>query len=231
MAEPGTALKAAWAAFYADLGRMMLEATKETLYMVGVAGLFTVLLGLPLGVLLVITARDGLWEKPALNRILGVLVNIGRSTPFVILMVAVSPLTRAIVGKSIGTTAAIVPLVVAAVPFMGRVVEQALHEVGPGKIEAALAMGSSNWQVVTKVLLAEARPSLVRGTALMLVNLVGYSAMAGAIGGGGLGDVAVKWGYNRFQMDVMYVSLVILVIMVQVVQWIGDSLANRFSHK
>ncbi|WP_273381962.1 methionine ABC transporter permease [Symbiobacterium thermophilum] len=213
------------------LGPMMLEATWETLYMVGAAAFFTLLLGLPLGVLLVITAPGGLWERPALNRTLGVLVNIGRSTPFVILMVAVSPLTRAIVGVSIGTTAAIVPLVVAAVPFMGRVVEQALHEVSPGLIEAALAMGSSNWQVVTKVLLAEARPSLVRGTALMLVNVVGYSAMAGAIGGGGLGDVAVKWGYARYEHDVMYVSLVILVIMVQVMQWIGDSLANRFTHK
>ncbi|MFS8639947.1 MAG: ABC transporter permease [Symbiobacteriaceae bacterium] len=214
-----------------DLWTMMREATWETLYMVGVAALFTVLFGVPLGVLLVITGRGGLWEQPALNRVLGVLVNIGRSTPFVILMVAVSPLTRKIVGSAIGTTAAIVPLVVAAVPFFGRVVEQALHEVSPGKVEAALAMGSSTWQVVTKVLLREARPSLVRGTALMMVNLVGYSAMAGAIGGGGLGDVAVKWGYTRFQMDVMYVSLVILVIMVQIMQWIGDSLANRFTHK
>jgi len=214
-----------------DLWTMMREATWETLYMVGVAALFTVLFGVPLGVLLVITGRGGLWEQPALNRVLGVLVNIGRSTPFVILMVAVSPLTRKIVGSAIGTTAAIVPLVVAAVPFFGRVVEQALHEVSPGKIEAALAMGSSTWQVVTKVLLREARPSLVRGTALMMVNLVGYSAMAGAIGGGGLGDVAVKWGYTRFQMDVMYVSLVILVIMVQIMQWIVDSLANRFTHK
>lgn len=231
MAEPGTALKAAWAAFYADLGRMMLEATKETLYMVGVAGLFTVLLGLPLGVLLVITARDGLWEKPALNRILGVLVNIGRSTPFVILMVAVSPLTRAIVGKSIGTTAAIVPLVVAAVPFMGRVVEQALHEVGPGKIEAALAMGSSNWQVVTKVLLAEARPSLVRGTALMLVNLVGYSAMAGAIGGGGLGDIGIRYGYQRFLPEVMLAVVVVLIALVQCIQSLGDWLVRRLSHR
>jgi len=165
-----------------DLWTMMREATWETLYMVGVAALFTVLFGVPLGVLLVITGRGGLWEQPALNRVLGVLVNIGRSTPFVILMVAVSPLTRKIVGSAIGTTAAIVPLVVAAVPFFGRVVEQALHEVSPGKVEAALAMGSSTWQVVTKVLLREARPSLVRGTALMMVNLVGYSAMAGAIG-------------------------------------------------
>jgi len=210
---------------------MIFKATLETLYMTGVAALFTLLFGVPLGVLLVITARGGIWQAPALNRTLGVLVNIGRSTPFVILMVAVAPLTRAIVHTSIGTTAAIVPLVVAAVPFMARVVEQALHEVSPGLVEAALAMGSTNWQVVTKVLLAEARPSLVRGTALMLVNLVGYSAMAGAIGGGGLGDVAVKWGYNRFQMDVMYVSLVVLVVLVQVMQWIGDNLANRFTHK
>nr|WP_209468222.1 methionine ABC transporter permease [Symbiobacterium terraclitae] len=210
---------------------MILTATIETLYMTGVAAAFTLLFGLPLGVLLVITDRGGIWEAPLLNRTLGVLVNIGRSTPFVILMVAVSPLTRLLIGRSIGTTAAIVPLVVAAVPFMARVVEQALHEVGSGLIEAALAMGSSNWQVVTKVLLPEALPSLVRGTALMLVNLVGYSAMAGAIGGGGLGDVAVKWGYNRYQLDVMYVSLVVLVVMVQVMQWIGDSLANRFTHK
>lgn len=214
-----------------DLWSMILEATIETLYMTGVAAAFTVLLGLPLGVLLVITDRGGIWQAPVLNRSLGVLVNIGRSTPFVILMVAVSPLTRLLIGRSIGTTAAIVPLVVAAVPFMARVVEQALHEVHSGLIEAALAMGSSNWQVVTKVLLPEALPSLVRGTALMLVNLVGYSAMAGAIGGGGLGDVAVKWGYNRYQLDVMYVSLVVLVVMVQVMQWIGDNLANRFTHK
>ncbi|MBP2020118.1 D-methionine transport system permease protein [Symbiobacterium terraclitae] len=214
-----------------DLWSMILTATIETLYMTGVAAAFTLLFGLPLGVLLVITDRGGIWEAPLLNRTLGVLVNIGRSTPFVILMVAVSPLTRLLIGRSIGTTAAIVPLVVAAVPFMARVVEQALHEVGSGLIEAALAMGSSNWQVVTKVLLPEALPSLVRGTALMLVNLVGYSAMAGAIGGGGLGDVAVKWGYNRYQLDVMYVSLVVLVVMVQVMQWIGDSLANRFTHK
>lgn len=210
---------------------MILKATVETLYMTGVAAAFTLLLGLPLGVLLVITSRGGIWQAPAVNRTLGVLVNIGRSTPFVILMVAVSPLTRLLIGRSIGTTAAIVPLVVAAVPFMARVVEQALHEVDSGLIEAALAMGSSNWQVVTKVLLPEALPSLVRGTALMLVNVVGYSAMAGAIGGGGLGDVAVKWGHNRYQLDVMYVSLVVLVVMVQVMQWFGDNLANRFTHK
>lgn len=214
-----------------DLMSMILEASVETLYMTGVAALFTLVFGLPLGVLLVISDRGGIWERPAFNRVLGALVNIGRSAPFVILMVAVAPLTRLIIGTSIGTGAAIVPLVVAAVPFMGRVVEQSLHEVDPGLIEAATAMGSSNWQIVTKVLVPEALPSLIRGTALMLVNLIGYSAMAGAIGGGGLGDVAVKWGYMRYRNDVMLASLVVLLAMVQVMQWIGDSLANRFTHK
>jgi D-methionine transport system permease protein len=210
---------------------MILEASWETVYMTVIAALFTLVLGLPLGVLLVISDRGGIWERPAFNRLLGALVNVGRSAPFVILMVAVAPLTRLITGSSIGTGAAIVPLVVAAVPFMGRVVEQALHEVDPGLIEAATAMGSSNWQIVSKVLVPEALPSLIRGTALMLVNLIGYSAMAGAIGGGGLGDVAVKWGYMRYRNDVMLASLVVLLAMVQVMQWIGDSLANRFTHK
>lgn len=214
-----------------DLLAMILEASWETVYMTVIAALFTLVLGLPLGVLLVISDRGGIWERPAFNRLLGALVNVGRSAPFVILMVAVAPLTRLITGSSIGTGAAIVPLVVAAVPFMGRVVEQALHEVDPGLIEAATAMGSSNWQIVSKVLVPEALPSLVRGTALMLVNLIGYSAMAGAIGGGGLGDVAVKWGYMRYRNDVMLASLVVLLAMVQVMQWIGDSLANRFTHK
>jgi len=210
---------------------MILEASGETVYMTGVAALFTLALGVPLGVLLVISDQGGIWERPGFNRALGALVNVGRSAPFVILMVAVAPLTRMVVGTSIGSTAAIVPLVVAAVPFMGRVVEQSLHEVDPGLIEAATAMGSSNWQIVSKVLVPEALPSLIRGTALMLVNLIGYTTMAGAIGGGGLGDVAVKWGYMRYRNDVMLASLVVLLVMVQVMQWIGDSLANRFTHK
>lgn len=215
----------------ADLLEMLGKSTWETVYMTLVASLFTLVGGIPLGVMLVVSDRGAIWEHPALNRVLGVIVNVGRSVPFVILMVAVSSFTRLLVGTSIGTTAAIVPLVVAAIPFMGRIVEQSLREVDGGLIEAAIAMGSSNWQIILKVLIPEALPSLIRGTALMLVSLVGYSAMAGAIGGGGLGDLAVKWGYNRFRNDIMLACLIVLIAMVQVFQWIGDSFADRFTHK
>ncbi|WP_437958944.1 methionine ABC transporter permease [Sorangium sp. So ce119] len=203
-------------------------ATLETLYMAAVAAVLVLLAGLPLGVLLVITDRGGLWERPLLNRALGTLVNVGRSVPFIILMVAIVPLTRLLVGTTIGTTAAIVPLVVAAIPFMGRVVEQSLREVDPGLVEAAVAMGSTQRQVIVRVLLPEALPSLVRGTALMVISLLGYSAMAGAVGGGGLGDLAVKYGYMRFRTDVMLGCLVVLLVLVQAVQRLGDGLAARF---
>ncbi|KYF93810.1 methionine ABC transporter permease [Sorangium sp. So ce388] len=203
-------------------------ATVETLYMASVSAVLVLLAGLPLGVLLVITDEGGLWERPLLNRSLGTLVNVGRSVPFIILMVAIVPLTRLIVGTTIGTTAAIVPLVVAAIPFMGRVVEQGLREVDPGLVEAAVAMGSTHRQVILRVLLPEALPSLVRGTALMVISLLGYSAMAGAVGGGGLGDLAVKYGYMRFRTDVMLGCLVVLLVLVQAVQLLGDRLAARF---
>lgn len=203
-------------------------ATGETLYMTALSALFVLLLGLPLGVALVLTDRGGLAERPALHRVLGTGVNVGRSVPFIILMVAIVPLTRLLVGTTIGTTAAIVPLVVAAIPFMGRVVEQALREVEHGLVEAALAMGSTRRQVVLRVLLPEALPSLVRGTALMLISLLGYSAMAGAVGGGGLGDLAVKYGYMRFRTDVMLGCLGVLLVLVQAVQLLGDRLAARF---
>ncbi|XXY51807.1 methionine ABC transporter permease [Sorangium sp. So ce269] len=205
-------------------------ATVETLYMASVSAILVLLAGLPLGVLLVITDKGGLWERPLLNRSLGTLVNVGRSVPFIILMVAIVPLTRLLVGTTIGTTAAIVPLVVAAIPFMGRVVEQGLREVDPGLVEAAVAMGSTHRQVILRVLLPEALPSLVRGTALMVISLLGYSAMAGAVGGGGLGDLAVKYGYMRFRTDVMLGCLVVLLVLVQAVQLLGDRLAARFDH-
>ncbi len=208
-----------------EMAEMLLEATWETLYMTGVAAVFIIIAGLPLGVLLVATDRGGVWEMPLLNRILGAVVNIGRSAPFIILMVAVSPLTRLIVGTTIETTAAIVPLVIAAIPFMGRVVEQSLREVDPGLVEAAVAMGSSAWQIIRKVLIPEALPSLIRGTALMMISVLGYSAMAGAIGGGGLGDLAVRWGYMRFKTDIMIACLVVLVVLVQLIQFLGDRLA------
>lgn len=214
-----------------DLIHDLLVATWETLYMTLVAGVFILAAGVPLGILLVITDRGGIWARPMLNRILGIVVNVGRSVPFIILMVAVVPLTRLIVGTTIGTTAAIVPLVVAAIPFMGRVVEQSLREVDGGLIEAAVAMGSSAGQIIWKVLIPEALPSLVRGVALMIISVVGYSAMAGAIGGGGLGDLAVKYGYMRFQTDVMIGCLVVLILLVQVIQFLGDRLAAGMSHK
>lgn len=205
-------------------------ATVETLYMTAVAMALVVLAGLPLGVLLVVTDRGGLWERPLLHRALGTLVNVGRSVPFIILMVAIVPLTRLLVGTTIGTTAAIVPLVVAAIPFMGRVVEQSLREVEPGLVEAAVAMGATRRRVIFRVLIPEALPSLVRGTALTVISLLGYSAMAGAVGGGGLGDLAVKYGYMRFRTDVMLGCLVVLLVLVQAVQWLGDRLAHRFDH-
>jgi D-methionine transport system permease protein len=215
----------------ADLSQALTKATWETLYMTFAAAAFVVVAGVPLGVLLVTTDKGGIWEQLWLNRILGAIVNIGRSAPFIILMVAIVPLTRFLVGTTIGTTAAIVPLVVAAVPFMGRVVEQSLREVEPGLVEAAVAMGSSNWQIIFKVLIPEALSSLIRGFALMIISVMGYSAMAGAIGGGGLGDLAVKYGYMRFQTDVMIWCLVVLVVLVQLVQFLGDRLAARFTHK
>jgi len=204
------------------------KATVETLYMSSVAAVLVLWVGIPLGVLLAIADRGGLWERPLLHRVLGTLVNVGRSVPFIILMVAIVPLTRLLVGTTIGTTAAIVPLVVAAIPFMGRVVEQSLREVDPGLVEAAVAMGSTPRQVILRVLIPEALPSLVRGTALMIISLLGYSAMAGAVGGGGLGDLAVKYGYMRFRTDVMLGCLVVLLVLVQLVQWLGDRLAARF---
>ncbi|WAM27479.1 methionine ABC transporter permease [Myxococcus sp. NMCA1] len=213
-----------------QLPRLLGVATGETLYMTSVAAALVLLAGLPLGVLLVVTDRGGLWERPVLNRVLGTLVNVGRSVPFIILMVAIVPLTRLLVGTTIGTTAAIVPLVVAAIPFMGRVVEQSLREVDAGLVEAAIAMGSTHRRIVFQVLIPEALPSLVRGTALVIISLLGYSAMAGAVGGGGLGDLAVKYGYMRFRTDVMLGCLVVLLVLVQLVQWLGDALASRFDH-
>ncbi|AGP33905.1 methionine ABC transporter permease [Sorangium cellulosum] len=211
-----------------ELAASLWTATVETLYMTSVSAILVLVAGLPLGVLLVITDRGGLWERPLLQRALGTLVNVGRSVPFIILMVAIVPLTRLLVGTTIGTTAAIVPLVVAAIPFLGRVVEQSLREVDPGLVEAAVAMGSTHRQVILRVLLPEALPSLVRGAALMVISLLGTSAMAGAVGGGGLGDLAVKYGYMRFRTDVMLGCLVVLLVLVQGVQLLGDRLASRF---
>jgi len=209
----------------------LVQASLTTLYMVGVSTLLTVLFGLPLGVLLVVSDSKGLSPKPALNKILGVVVNLTRSLPFIILLVVLIPFTRWIAGTSIGPTAAIVPLTIAAVPFFARVTESALREVPSGLIEAAQAMGSSEWQIVSKVYIPEALPGLVLGVALTLINLLGYSAMAGAVGGGGLGDLAIRYGYQRFETEVMLVTVVLLVLFVQMVQSLGDRIAAKVSKR
>ncbi len=205
--------------------------TLDTLYMVGLSTLFTVALGLPLGVLLVTTDRRGLTPAPVFNGILGAIVNATRSLPFIILLVVVIPLTRLLVGTSIGATAAIVPLSLAAIPFFARVAESSLREVDRGLVEAAQAMGCSPWQIISKVLIPEALPSLVLGVALTLISLIGYSAMAGAIGGGGLGDLAIRYGYQRFETAVMIATVVLLIVLVQGIQALGNRLAARLSHR
>lgn len=207
------------------------QATLETLYMVGISTLLTVVLGLPLGVLLVITDRNGLKAAPVLNQVLGAVVNFARSLPFIILLVVVIPFTRLVVGTSIGSTAAIVPLSLAAIPFFARVAETGLREVDRGLVEAAQAMGCTTWQIIRKVLLPEALPSLILGTALTIINLIGYSAMAGVIGGGGLGDLAIRYGYQRFETAVMIITVVLLVFVVQGIQILGNKLALKVSRR
>ena len=209
----------------------LLKGTAETIYMVGVSTLFTLILGLPMGVLLVTTDREGLSPSPIFNQILGSIVNISRSLPFIILMVIVIPFTRWMVGTSIGTTAAIVPLSLAAIPFFARVAETGLREVDRGLVEAAQAMGCKNSQIIFKVLLPEALPSLILGTALTIISLIGYSAMAGAIGGGGLGDLAIRYGYQRYETDIMSATVVLLVVIVQGIQLIGNRLAQKLARR
>ncbi len=210
---------------------LLLEALGETLYMVAVSAGISTVLGVPLGVILVSTSRGHILQNLWFNPILGYIANATRSTPFIILMVAIIPLTRVLAGTSIGTNAAIVPLSIAAIPFVGRVVESALREVDYGLIEAAQAMGASPLQIIRRVLLPEAMPSIVLGLTLAVISLIGYSAMAGAIGGGGLGDLAIRFGYQRFRVDVMISTVVILIALVQLVQSAGDLLSRRLNKK
>ena len=210
---------------------LLVEALWETLYMVAVSAGIATVIGVPLGVILVATSRGHILQNLWLNRILGYIANATRSTPFIILMVAIIPLTRVLAGTSIGTNAAIVPLSIAAIPFVGRVVESALREVDYGLIEAAQAMGASPFQIIRRVLLPEAMPSIVLGLTLAVISLIGYSAMAGAIGGGGLGDLAIRFGYQRFRVDVMISTVVILIALVQLVQTAGDRVSQRLNKK
>ncbi|GCE46729.1 D-methionine transport system permease protein [Thermosporothrix hazakensis] len=216
-----------WSSLTPDL----IQATLDTLLMVITSTIFTVILGIPLGVLLATTDKGGLLRAPGLNQVLGIIVNIGRSLPFIILMVAISPFTRLIAGTTIGAPAAIVPLVVAAVPFFGRVAETSLREVDNGVIEAARAIGCNNWQIISKVLIPEALPALVRGITITFINLLGYSAIAGAIGAGGLGDLAIRYGYMRFETGVMIVTVILLIILVQGIQLLGNFLASLLEKK
>ncbi len=212
-------------------GMLLLEGTGATLYMTFAATLFAYLIGLPLGVLMIVTAKNGIHPRPIFNSVLSWIINIGRSIPFIILIVALIPFTRMITGTSIGPTAAIVPLVIGAAPFVARMVETSLKEVDPGVVEAASAMGATGWQIVWKVLLPESIPSLFRGTSISTITLIGYSAMAGTVGGGGLGDIAVRYGYQRYQQDVMIVTIILLVIIVQLIQFGFGLLANTIDKR
>lgn len=218
-----------------NFSAMMLElfATSlwETLLMVGVSGVVGALLGIPLGVFLRLTDQGGILEHRVFNKTVGWIVNAVRSTPFIILLVAIIPLTRLLTGSSIGTAAAIVPLTLTAAPFVARLVESALREVDHGLVEAAQSMGATTSQIVYKVLLPEAMPGIVAGLTITLVSLTGYSAMAGAIGGGGLGDLGIRYGYQRFLPDVMLAVVVVLIFFVQAVQSLGDWAVRRLSHR
>jgi len=214
-----------------QLLQLLGESLGQTLLMVGVSGACSFLLGLPLGVILVVTSRGHILEHGVVYRGLGSVVNATRSTPFIILMVAVIPLTRLLVGTSIGTAAAVVPLTLAAIPFVARLVETAVREVDAGLIEAAQAMGATPRQIIVRVLVPEARPAIVGGFTITLVNLIGYSAVAGAIGGGGLGDMGIRYGYQRFLPDVMLAVVVVLIVLVQGVQSAGDWLVRRAGHR
>ncbi|SDS12249.1 methionine ABC transporter permease [Actinoplanes derwentensis] len=204
---------------------------QETAWMVLVSTLLTAVGGLLVGVLLVLTDKGGLLPVPPLNVVLGLIVNVGRSLPFIILLVAVIPFTRAIVGTTIGTDAAIAPLTIGAIPFFARIVESALREVPADVVAAATAMGATRTQIVGKVLLRESLPGLVAGLTITVIALVGYSAMAGVVGGGGLGDLAIRYGYQRFETDMMIATVVALIIFVQLVQMVGDLLVRRLSHR
>ena len=214
-----------------ELASLLPEALWETAQMVGVASLVALLLGVPLGVLLVATDRGGITPNPVLNRVLGAVVNAARSVPFIILMVAIIPFTRLIAHTSIGTVAAMVPLSVAAIPFLGRLVEAALREVPRGLVEAARAMGATPLQIVTKVLLPEARPGIVAAFTITVISLIGYSAIAGAIGAGGIGALGIDYGYERFDTPVMVATVAVLIALVQLIQFAGDRVARRLTHR
>ena len=213
--------------FDATTINMLVKGIWETIYMVFLSSALSYVIGIPLGIALVVTDREGISPVPLFNKVLGLIINLLRSVPFIILLIMVLPITKFIVGKTIGSNATVVPLIIAAAPYIGRMVESSLREVDAGVIEAARSMGASTWQIIVKVLLPEAKPSLLVGAAISVTTILGYSAMAGFTGGGGLGDIAIRYGYHRYQTDMMMVTVVLLVIIVQLIQ----EVAMRMSRK
>lgn len=210
---------------------MLLEGIRDTLYMTLASTLFGYIIGLPMGIVLTVTDKDGIRSSAAVYKVLDVISNLLRSIPFIILLIVLIPFTRFVVGRSYGSTATIVPLTIAAAPYIARMVESSLKEVDAGVIEAARSMGASDFQIVTRVMLVEARTSLIVGATISLGTILGYSAMAGTVGGGGLGDIAIRYGYTRWQTDIMVVTVVLLVILFQIFQTIGMKIANRLDRR
>ncbi|MBS7261535.1 MAG: ABC transporter permease [Treponema sp.] len=206
-------------------------STLQTLVMVALSTVFALLIGFPLGVLLNVTNKFGITPHPVFNAVLSRIIDVLRSFPFVILMIVLLPFTRLVLGTAIGTAATIIPLSIAAAPFVARITENALNEVDPGMVQAARAMGSTNWQIIYKVIIPEALPSVTSGITLTIINLIGYSAMAGTLGGGGLGDLAIRYGYQRFRTGIMLAAVVVIIILVAVIQWIGTRLTNKILQK
>ena len=213
--------------FDATTINMLVKGIWETIYMVFLSSALSYVIGIPLGIALVVTDREGISPVPLFNKVLGLIINLLRSVPFIILLIMVLPITKFIVGKTIGSNATVVPLIIAAAPYIGRMVESSLKEVDAGVIEAAKSMGASTWQIIVKVLLPEAKPSLLVGAAISVTTILGYSAMAGFTGGGGLGDIAIRYGYHRYQTDMMLVTVVLLVIIVQLIQEIFMRMSRR----
>ena len=218
--------------FLAQYGELLLQGTWDTIVMTLVSTVFAYIIGIPLGVAVVLTdPKKGLLPNKAVNAVLGWIINIGRSIPFIILLVAIIPFTRLVVGTSLGVPGAIVPLVVSAAPFVGRMVEQSLAEVDASLVEAAQSFGATVWQIVIKVYLWESLPSLIRGFSITLITLLGYSAMAGTVGAGGLGDIAIRYGYQRYMVDMMIATIIILIVVVQVIQSVCDFAARKVDKK
>lgn len=216
---------------FRENGKMILEGIKDTLYMTFMATFVSYIFGLPIGILAEVSRKGGISPMPTLNKILGAIINIGRSIPFIILLVAVMPITRSIVGTTLGPKAATVPLIIAAIPFVARLVESSLRELDGGVIEAAKAMGANDFQIIFKVMLPESLPSLVLGISLATITLIGYTAMAGTVGGGGLGDIAIRFGYYRYQTDIMLVTIVLLVLIVQIIQSVGNRISKKIDKR